>query len=53
MAGTIQLPHACPNGCGTVAKTAVELEKLFGYRTLPSGVHSQSWCRECRSKKKG
>jgi len=48
MAGVIKLPHSCPK-CGKKAKTEAELDRLFGYRTLPTGVQSQSWCKECRS----
>jgi hypothetical protein len=49
MSGKINLPHKCPN-CGKVATTAVELDKLFGFRTISGNATNQSWCKECRSK---
>jgi hypothetical protein len=52
MVGTIKLPHTCPHCKKTTAKTAVELEEKFGYRTLPSGATNQSWCIMCRSDNK-
>ena len=45
----IKLPHACPK-CGLRADTYRDLEELFGFRNIPSGVRAQSWCRECRSR---
>lgn len=50
MSGTVKLPHTCPNCCKTVARTFQELEQLFGFRHVPQGLTSQSWCRVCRSK---
>ncbi len=47
MAGKINLPHTCPKR-GVVAKTKEELERLFGYRTIDSGVTNQSQCKKCR-----
>ena len=50
MSGKINLPHSCPK-CGKPAKTAVELDEKFGYRTINGNATNQSWCKECRSKK--
>lgn len=47
MSGKIVLPHKCPK-CGIKAKTASELEKIFGYRTKDGGVTNQSQCKKCR-----
>jgi hypothetical protein len=43
---------SCPP-CGTTAYTDGEVELFFGYRT-PAGKPTivQSWCRECRKRKK-
>jgi len=53
--GSITLPHTCPcphYNCNTEAHTLVELDSLFGFRTIngPNGkkIRSQSWCRDCR-----
>lgn len=53
MTNTIALPHKCPNkNCthNTEANSHKELDEKFGYRNMPNGVRSQSWCRECRKK---
>ncbi|MBB5152292.1 hypothetical protein [Histophilus somni] len=48
MSGSIKLPHVCPK-CGEKAKTALELQEKFGYRTIPSNkVTNQSYCKKCR-----
>jgi hypothetical protein len=43
---------SCPP-CGTTAYTDADVERFFGYRT-PAGKPTivQSWCRECRKRKK-
>jgi hypothetical protein len=43
---------SCPT-CGTTAYTDADVERFFGYRT-PAGKPTivQSWCRECRKRKK-
>ena len=43
---------SCPT-CGTTAYTDADVERFFGYRT-PAGRPTivQSWCRECRKRKK-
>ncbi len=49
MSGSIHLPHTCPK-CGTVARTAQELQEKFGYRTTsPGTATNQSWCKSCRN----
>lgn len=50
MSGKIHLPHTCLNCKKTIAKTAVELDENFGYRTVHGNATNQSWCRKCRSK---
>lgn len=45
----IKLPHTCPK-CGIRANTYQDLDQLFGFRHITSGVRPQSWCRGCRSK---
>jgi len=53
MSNIIKFPHKCPNtSCvnKTEANSHSELDRLFGYRNMPNGVRSQSWCRECRKK---
>ena len=50
MSGKINLPHSCPK-CEETAKTAVELDEKFGYRTINGNATNQSWCKKCRSKK--
>tara|TARA_A200000113_G_C8844649_1_gene348148 strand:- start:13 stop:258 length:246 start_codon:yes stop_codon:yes gene_type:complete len=53
MTNTIALPHKCPNkNCthNTEANSHKELDEKFGYRNMPNGVRSQSWCRDCRKK---
>jgi len=47
MSGKINLPHKCPK-CGVVANSAVELDKLFGFRTVNGNVTNQSQCKKCR-----
>jgi hypothetical protein len=41
----------CPcRGCNKTAKTAEEVEELFGLRNMGDGtIRVQSYCRECRS----
>lgn len=46
MAGSIQLPHTCPQ-CGKTAKDSKELLALFGYQTVPSGSTNQKTCDRC------
>lgn len=50
MSNAVKLPHTCPKCKSTTAHTAVELQSLFGYRTVPAGATTQSWCKSCRSK---
>jgi predicted nucleic-acid-binding Zn-ribbon protein len=47
MSGKISLPHKCPK-CGVTARTAAELETIFGYRNLKGGATNQSQCKKCR-----
>lgn len=47
MSGKITLPHKCPK-CGVTARTAAELETIFGYRNLKGGATNQSQCKKCR-----
>lgn len=47
MSVKMSLPHKCPK-CGVVARTAAELETIFGYRNQKSGATNQSQCKKCR-----
>ena len=55
-ANTIELPHVCPckdfdcNENPVVAYSWEEVEKYFGFRTLPAGIAPQPWCKKCRAK---
>ncbi len=40
----------CPH-CGKIAENTEDIEKEFGFRHSEGSVRSQSWCRDCRSKK--
>ncbi|CAG9435230.1 helix-turn-helix domain-containing protein [Providencia alcalifaciens] len=43
--------HTCPS-CGTIASSKEELEQIFGFRMVDGKERIQSWCRNCRGKKK-
>lgn len=44
----------CPQ-CGKTAKTALEIEMMFGYRNVKVNGKNyympQSWCKDCRGKR--
>ena len=41
----------CPH-CGIRAAGTVEVDLLFGYRTWKERTFPQSYCRQCRKKKR-
>ncbi|WP_337155246.1 helix-turn-helix domain-containing protein [Proteus terrae] len=43
--------HSCPS-CGVTASSREDVEQIFGFRMVEGKERIQSWCRNCRGRKK-